>query len=65
MKITRASAESRADLLGLEPVQIDGIPEGFSFKEPSITIGGSEIPGRIIKYKPMGDWQDEDAITYE
>lgn len=65
MKITRANVEEYSRKRGLEPRQIDGIPEGFSFKEPDITIGNSEIKGRIIKFKPLADWQDKDAITYE
>lgn len=64
MKITRANVEFFAKERGYEPIQIDGIPEGFSFKEPDITINGKEIKGRIIKFKPMGDWQDKDSITY-
>lgn len=65
MKITRANLELYAQSKGLEPVQIDGIPEGFSFVEPDITIKGITHKGRIIKFKPLADWQDRDAITYE
>lgn len=55
MKITRANVADYAEKHGLEPVQIDGIPEGFSFKEPDITIGDIEHKGRIIRFKPMAD----------
>ncbi len=65
MKVTRANVEDYAKNKGLEPVQIDGIPEGFSFREPNINIGGVEHEGRIIKFKPLADWNDQDAITYE
>lgn len=64
MKWTRASVEKYALENGLEPIQIDGIPEGFSWKEPDITIGGVFHEGKIIKFKPLADWQDENAITY-
>lgn len=56
---TRASVEAIAKERGYEPVQIDGIPEGFSWKEPDITIGGKIHKGRIMKYKPLTD-----EITY-
>jgi hypothetical protein len=65
MKITRANVEVYAKKLGLEPVQIDGIPEGFSFKEPDLTIGDKTHKGRIIKFKPLAEWEDKNAITYE
>lgn len=63
MKITRANVEKYAKEKGLEPIQIDGIPEGFSWKAPDVTINGIEHKGKIIKFKPLGDW-DKD-ITYE
>ncbi len=65
MKITRANVEEYANKHGLEPIQIDEIPEGFSFKEPDVKIGKATHKGRIIKFKPLADWQDENAITYE
>ncbi len=63
MKITRANVEQYAKEKGLEPIQIDGIPEGLAWKEGDITIGGRPVKGRIIKFKPLGEW-DKD-ITYE
>jgi len=65
MKITKANVEKYIENKGYEPIQIDGIPEGFSFKEPSVNINGVEHQGRIIKFKPLSDWQDIDSITYE
>lgn len=65
MKITRANVEEYAKLKGLEPIQIDGIPERFSWVEPDIQVGDTFIKGRIVKFKPMADWQDKNAITYE
>lgn len=64
-KVTRASVEEYAREKGLEPVQIDGVPEGFSWIEPDITIGNKEHKGRIIKFKPLSNWQDKEAIIYE
>jgi hypothetical protein len=64
MRITRANVERYALSKGLEPVQEDGIPDGFVWKEPDITIGGKEHKGRIIKFKPLTDWDDKEAIIY-
>lgn len=64
-KITRANVEEYAQTKGLELIQIDGIPEGFSWREPDVTIGGVAHKGRIIKFKPLANWQDKDSITYE
>lgn len=64
-KVTRASVAEYADKKGLRIILIDGVPEGFSWVEPNIRIGDKEHLGRIIKFKPLADWQDKDAITYE
>ncbi len=61
MKATRASVEQWANDKGLEPVQIDGTPEGFSFKEPALTVNDVEHKGRIFKIKPLSEFE----ITYE
>ncbi len=53
MKATRANVEEYALNKGLEPVQIDGIPEGFSFREADVTIDGIEHKGRIITFEPL------------
>jgi len=63
MKITRANVEQYAKEKGLEPIQIDDLPDGFAWQEPDITIGNQTHKGRIIKFKPLGEW-DKD-ITYE
>lgn len=65
MKITRANVEVYAKTYGLDPIQIDGIPDGFAWKEPDVNINGIEHKGRIIKFKPLADWADKDSITYE
>lgn len=62
MKLTRAFVEGWAKKKGLELLQEDGIPEGFIWKEPDLQIGEQFIKGRIIRIKPLGDF-DKD-ITY-
>lgn len=56
MKITHANVQAWAKERGLEPVQIDGIPEGFSFKEPDITIGDEDHIGGYVAYVPLSEW---------
>ncbi len=71
MKNTRANVEERAIQQGLIPIQIDGIPEGFSFKESDISIGGTNIIGEYIAFIPLTEQQisstnQEDLIdTYK
>lgn len=62
MKITHANVQEYAQKHGLEPVQIDGIPEGFSFKEPNITISGEEHEGDYVGFLPLHDWEAEHSI---
>lgn len=50
MRFTRANIKNYFELL-----QIDGIPEGFSFKEPNINIGGIEHQGNFVAYVPLTD----------
>lgn len=57
MIVTRSNIADYAREKGLELVQIDGIPEGFSFREPAITIGGVEHSGLYIAFIPLSDWQ--------
>lgn len=67
MKWTRANLEEYAKSKGYEPLQEDGIPEGFSWKEPDVTISrwvdtgmvAVAHKGRIIRFKPLTD-----EITY-
>jgi len=65
MKATRATVEEYANSKGLEPVQIDSIPEGFSFKEPDITIAGVEHKGQYIAFFPLSEWSSVKAETIE
>lgn len=56
MKITRANVEQYAKEKGLEPIQIDGILEGLSFKEPDIEINGINHEGYYIVFIPLQEW---------
>jgi len=55
MKVTRAYAEESAKEKGYEPIQVDGIPEGFSFKKPDIDIGGKVHVGELIAFIPLAE----------
>lgn len=58
MIITHANVEDYAKQNGLEPLQIDGIPEGFSFIEPDVTIGGVDYSGMLVVFVPLKEWND-------
>lgn len=53
MKHTRVNVEHEAKQKGLEPIQIDGIPEGFSFKAPDVQIGETLHKGQYVAFVPM------------
>jgi len=55
MIYTRANIEDKAKSLGWKPIQIDGVPEGFSFKKPDIKIGNKKHIGAFIFFVPMTD----------
>lgn len=59
MKVTHDTVEESARQRGLEPVQVNGIPEGFSFKEPDVTIDKVTYPGHYIAFVPLKEWEDE------
>lgn len=61
MKATRESVEQLTK--EYEPIQIDGIPEGFSFKKPDITIGGKEHKGFYIAYLPLSEHETVVAMN--
>lgn len=65
MNVTVASITEYATKHGLEPVQIDGIPEGLSFIEPDITIGQNTIHGEYIAFIPFSSWEDKPFVTAE
>ncbi len=63
MKITRANIQEYVVSHGLEEVQIDGIPEGFSFKEPDITISDKPIKGNYLAFIPLSDGERGSRVT--
>lgn len=65
MKVTLASVKEYVKNKSLTPIELDGVVDGFAYKEEDITIGEKLHRGRIIKFKPLADWGDKDAITYE
>lgn len=65
MKLTRAYLAQFAKEEGYEPVQVDGIPEGFAFKTPALTIGGVEHPGVYLGYQPLSDFEVASGNTIE
>jgi hypothetical protein len=62
VKMTRANVEEWVKDKGYEPVQIDGIPEGFSYKKPDITISGVVHAGGYVAFIPLADWENESVI---
>jgi hypothetical protein len=55
MKWTRANVENYAKKMGLQLIQIDSIPEGFSFVGDEIRIGGVTYPGKYVGFIPLED----------
>lgn len=55
MRWTRASVEEYSKSLGFEPIQIDGIPEGFSWRKPNVTIKDTDHTGGYIAFIPLGE----------
>lgn len=62
MRMTRANVEEYAHVHGYEPIQVDGIPDGFAWTEADITIGGRFIPGKVVIFKPLATWGEEGTI---
>lgn len=54
---TYSNVITRASSKGLVPYQIDGIPEGFSYKEADVTIGGKEHLGQYVAFLPLKEEQ--------
>lgn len=65
MKVTVTSIQKYIQQHGLEPVQIDEIPEGLSFIEPDITIGQNTIHGEYIAFIPFSSWEDMPYVSSE
>lgn len=52
-KITRVNIGKYVESKGLKAIQIDGIPEGFSFIEPDIKIGDKVHTGKLVAFVPL------------
>ena len=65
MKNTLYNVQEYAKKAGLTPIQIDGIPEGFSYKLPSITISGVAHEGNYIAFIPLKEDEDVTDKTVE
>lgn len=63
MKATKKRVELFTE--DFEEIQIDGIPEGFSFKVPSYKIGEKEYGGYFIAYIPFSEMKRVKANTEE
>lgn len=50
---TKASVAEMTKMLGHNPIQVDGIPEGFSFKQEDLTIGEVTYPGKYVVFLPL------------
>ncbi len=62
MKTTRANVAQFVADKGYDPVQIDGIPEGFSFQKASITIAGVYHIGEYVAFIPMSEWENDSVV---
>lgn len=60
MKNTRVNVEEQAKKRGYDPVQIDGIPEGFSFQAPTVRIADVVHEGQFIAFIP----NTEDGVVW-
>ena len=66
MKTTRAQVDVFIKDKGLEPIQIDGIPEGFSFiKRVDRVHGNLYEVGYLVGFRTSKDWADKEAIVYK
>lgn len=63
MKITRANVEKYAEEKFLEKIEVEGVIDGFAWKEPDLQIGKTFIKGRVIIFKPLEEW--DKGIRYE
>lgn len=58
MKITRANVQDYAERSGLQPLQIDGVPDGFAwFKDIQTYVGGPYMDRQIVAFKPLAEWE--------
>jgi len=53
MKATRRSVEEYAKEKGLTLIERDGIPTGFLWLEPDVSIGNVLHKGRVVRFEPL------------
>lgn len=64
MKITKASIEEKLAGKGYEPVQIDGIPEGFVyFLHQGIKVSTLLHVGHYMAFIPNAEWSDNENVV--
>lgn len=56
MKVTRSNVQKYAIEKGFHPIQVDGIPEGFSYESDGIHIGVNYFQGQKFAFIPLKDW---------
>lgn len=61
-KTTLHAVTQYATERGLEPIQLDYIPDGFAYKSPDITIGAKTHKGEYIAFSPNVSWESPHAI---
>lgn len=59
---TAAYVREIAEREGLIPIQVDGIPEGFSYITPSLTIGDHTYGDQYVAFVPMTEYRAH-AVT--
>lgn len=59
MKITRQQSARFAEINKLVPAQIDGIPEGFSWKSEPIQIGNRYVGSEYFALVPNGHYSED------
>ena len=64
MKTTLESVTRYALGQGWEPVQIDGIPEGFSYKKPDLGVGGILHKGGYVVFVPLQRFTEQHMGFY-
>lgn len=62
MKVTAALAERFGREKGLDPIQVDGVPEGFSFREPDLTIGSLTHKGGYVALIPLASFLSGEEV---
>lgn len=64
MKVTRAWVAEKVAGKGYEPLQIDGIPEGFAFHATQDRlIGGVRDLGHLVAYIPL-KFYEQNCVVY-